>query len=121
MASVSGFRKLKATRSEISSDSESDYSNFFYDKSDDSDNESFSTINSESEDESDNLDDARTWIKLSSVPENISAAPPRCAVCCRKSVNGKKVRKETRLWCKDCEVGLCISPCFKIYHTLRNF
>lgn len=77
MPSVSGFRKLKPTRSEISKDSESDCSDFFYDKRDDSDNESFSTINSESEEVSGNLDDAKKWIKLSSVPENISAAPPR--------------------------------------------
>ena len=74
MASVSGYRELKA--SEISSDSENDYSDIFDESSGDSDNESFSTINSESEDELDNLDDARKWIKLSSVPENISPAPP---------------------------------------------
>ena len=50
MAFVSG--KLKA--SEISSDSESDYSDIFDESSGDSDNESFFTINSESEDELDN-------------------------------------------------------------------
>ena len=43
MTSVSGFQKLKV--SEMSSNSESD----------DSDNESFSTINSENEDELNNL------------------------------------------------------------------
>ena len=62
MASVLGYKKLKA--SEISSDSKSDYSDIFEESIGDSDNESFSTINSESEDEFDNLNDARKWIKL---------------------------------------------------------
>ncbi|GFW14942.1 piggyBac transposable element-derived protein 4 [Trichonephila clavipes] len=35
----------------------------------------------------------------------------QCAVCCsRKDANGKKIRNETRIWCKDCEVGLCLEP-----------
>lgn len=45
----------------------------------------------------------------------------RCAVCCSKvDARGKKVRKETRYYCPDCDVGLCI-PCFKIYHTKKFF
>ncbi|GFY51556.1 hypothetical protein TNIN_64631 [Trichonephila inaurata madagascariensis] len=60
----------------MTNDSETYYPDIFDDKDDDSDNESFSTINSD-EYELDHLDDARKWIKLSSDHENISAAPPR--------------------------------------------
>ncbi|GFX07117.1 piggyBac transposable element-derived protein 4 [Trichonephila clavipes] len=34
---------------------------------------------------------------------------------------GKKILKETRIWCKDCEVGLCLETCFELYHTKLNF
>lgn len=51
----------------------------FYDKSNDSfrnySNASYSTFTSESDDNLGDLCDARQWAKLSSVPENISAAP----------------------------------------------
>ena len=47
-------------------------------------------------------------------------APTRiCVVCCfKRHENGKKVRKETRYYCPDCNVGLCLFPCFKIFHTM---
>ena len=43
-----------------------------------------------------------------------------CVMCCSKRISGKKVRKETRYYCPDCDVGLCI-PCFKTYHTRTNY
>lgn len=73
-----------------------------------------------------------------SVPQNISAlrfegnhfpsyvpATPkksqpsrRCYICCRKNdETGKKIRKETRFQCTKCNVGLCVIPCFEIFHT----
>ena len=36
----------------------------------------------------------------------------RCVVC---SKNDK--RSESRYACKDCNVGLCVDTCFRIYHT----
>lgn len=60
----------------------------------------------------------------SHIPPNPIKREPRrqCAVCCsRKDGNGKKIRKETRIWCKDCEVGLCLEPCFELYHTKLHF
>ncbi|XP_017790882.1 PREDICTED: piggyBac transposable element-derived protein 4-like [Habropoda laboriosa] len=36
----------------------------------------------------------------------------RCVVC---SKNNK--RRESRYQCDECDVGLCVYPCFKIYHT----
>ena len=39
--------------------------------------------------------------------------PLRNCAQCRK--NNK--RKESSYWCKDCEVGLCVAPCFRDWHT----
>ena len=44
-----------------------------------------------------------------------------CAVCSSREVDGKKIRKESRFQCTDCDVGLCAAPCFHIYHTVRKF
>lgn len=47
------------------------------------------------------------------VPPTKKAKPTkRCVVCSKTGI-----RKESRYWCKDCGVGLCPAPCFKIYHT----
>ena len=56
-------------------------------------------------------------------PTEKKAAPTRCcAVCCnQRDSKGKKRRKETRYYCQKCNVGLCVVPCFKIYHTELNF
>jgi len=61
-------------------------------------------------------------------PEHIPATaakkePTRtCVVCCSKRKHdGKKVRKESRYYCPDCDVGLCVSPCFRDYHTKVNY
>lgn len=46
----------------------------------------------------------------------------RCKVCCSHSVSGqKKARKETRYFCSDCNVPLCVVPCFEMYHTKANY
>jgi hypothetical protein len=43
----------------------------------------------------------------------------KCVVCFLKTnANGKRVRRETRFECEECNVGLCVVPCFKIYHTV---
>lgn len=39
----------------------------------------------------------------------------RCRVCYQKGL-----RKESRYWCPDGRVGLCIVPCFRDYHTKNN-
>ena len=45
----------------------------------------------------------------------------RCYICCRKeNENGKKTRRETRYFCKKCDVALCPAPCFEAYHTKPN-
>ena len=36
--------------------------------------------------------------------------------------HGPKIAKEcTSYFCKDCDVALCIHPCFKIYQTEDNY
>ena len=42
-----------------------------------------------------------------------------CKVCSRRGV-GKK-QKQTNYQCCTCKVPLCIHPCFKIYHTHKNY
>ncbi|GBO03512.1 PiggyBac transposable element-derived protein 4 [Araneus ventricosus] len=43
----------------------------------------------------------------------------KCVVCClATNENGKRIRRETRFECKDCNVGLCAAPCFEKYHTV---
>ncbi|UYV60146.1 hypothetical protein LAZ67_1000131 [Cordylochernes scorpioides] len=39
-----------------------------------------------------------------------------CCVC-----GANKKRKESRYMCKDCDVALCVVPCFKTFHTIKNF
>ena len=29
-------------------------------------------------------------------------------------------RKTTTYYCKDCHVSLCVTPCFKLYHTRKH-
>lgn len=44
-------------------------------------------------------------------------AAKRCYVC---SKNNK--RRETRYFCSNCnDIPLCITPCFELYHTKKNF
>ncbi|XP_049958237.1 piggyBac transposable element-derived protein 4-like [Schistocerca serialis cubense] len=46
-----------------------------------------------------------------------------CIVCSEKGARstGKRVRREARWWCEECNVGLCLPDCFKQYHTKTNF
>ncbi|CAI9556655.1 unnamed protein product [Staurois parvus] len=56
-------------------------------------------------------------------PTPKKAAPTRmCVVCCsRRDESGKKICKEMRFHCPDCDARLCAVPCFKIYHTRDVF
>jgi hypothetical protein len=40
----------------------------------------------------------------------------RCAV-----YDARKTRRESRYHCEEYDVGLCVVPCFKIYHTQAHF
>lgn len=73
-------------------------------------------------------DNEATWLTachfVSFIPPTANNKLPtwRCVVCCEASSAGEtKIHKETRYWCKDCNVAVCMTPCFKIYHTKTNF
>ena len=53
--------------------------------------------------------------------EKKAAPTRRCAICGNKrDARGKKIRKEMRSYCKECNMGLCTIPCFEVYHTKRD-
>ena len=58
------------------------------------------------------------------IPPNAGKAAPtrRCRVCCASSgPDGKKLRKETRYICKDCNEPLCPAPCFELFHKKSSY
>lgn len=64
----------------------------------------------------------RHFIDYCPPTENKQNPTRMCVVCCSKvDQSRKKIRKETRYYCPDCDVGLCLVPCFKIYHTIENY
>ena len=63
---------------------------------------------------------------LEPLPATASSSKPRrdCKVCrdSLPAVEGRKKRsKETYHWCAICKIPLCISPCFKKFHTKLNY
>lgn len=46
-----------------------------------------------------------------------------CKVCSDKSLKetGKRKRRETRWYCESCNIPLCASGCFTLYHTKSTF
>jgi hypothetical protein len=44
---------------------------------------------------------------------------PDCHVC--SNIPGVTRRKQTRYHCQPCNKPLCVTPCFELYHTQKNF
>lgn len=42
-------------------------------------------------------------------------------VCIMCSKGKEKKRKESRYMCSVCNVGLCVVPCFEVYHAQRQY
>jgi len=65
---------------------------------------------------------ARHFARKIPPTEKTSAPERNCSVCSAKTdvVTKKSVRQRSRYECADCDVGLCIDPCFKIYHTQKT-
>jgi len=61
---------------------------------------------------------------LSDVPQSANSKRKtvyrECYVC-KHSTRNPKRRVQTRYWCSHCEVALCPTTCFKIYHTVQKF
>ncbi|XP_066965648.1 piggyBac transposable element-derived protein 4-like [Macrobrachium rosenbergii] len=60
------------------------------------------------------------FIEFLPATEKKQSAQRACYVCKHTSKRPAK-RKDTRYWCPDCKVPLCLVPCFKEFHTLNNF
>jgi hypothetical protein len=56
------------------------------------------------------------------VPPTPSKAKPyrRCHVCAN-TTKGPQKRKDTKFMCAECDVSLCLHPCFATYHTHFKF
>ncbi|KAK9722868.1 DDE Tnp 1-like zinc-ribbon [Popillia japonica] len=52
--------------------------------------------------------------------EGKKSATRRYRVCSQTKAGPKK-RKERSYMCRDCDVGLCAVPCFKIYRQVADF
>jgi len=67
----------------------------------------------------------RLQLGPSHFPELVPLTPSKkqgrryCFVCSHKKENKK--RKDSIYCCIECDVGLCVTPCFKIYHTQKEF
>lgn len=57
----------------------------------------------------------------SPIPASKSKPQRPCYVCKHSNQQGKLKRKDTRWMCAECEVGLCVHPCFTTFHTIKNF
>lgn len=44
----------------------------------------------------------------------------RCHVCSMTKLR-KRQRKDTRFMCAECNVALCVYPCFRNFHTLKKY
>jgi len=55
--------------------------------------------------------------------DNFYSSPAlRCRVCCASSgPDGKKLRKETRFFCRDCNAPLCPASCFELFHKKISY
>lgn len=51
------------------------------------------------------------------IPPTVKKCHPtnRCVLC-----KENKLRKQTRYFCNDCNVPLCIIPCFELFHTTKR-
>lgn len=61
------------------------------------------------------------WHILSTIPAIPSNPRPqkRCHIC-RATTLGTLRCQDTRYWCELCNLGFCLEPCFKDYHTLND-
>lgn len=63
------------------------------------------------------------FIEKIPIPEGQNKAQKRCKVCSEKGRNstGKAARKCTSYQCSACKIGLCVEPCFRLFHTKKCF
>lgn len=54
-------------------------------------------------------------------PESKKQRVQRACYVCRHTTRRQQQRRDTRYHCRECDVALCIEPCFEEYHTVQNF
>ena len=54
------------------------------------------------------------------IPPNESSETPRRCYVCGNTERRAKQRSDTRYQCLECNVGLCITNCFKDFHNLQK-
>ncbi|XP_050704248.1 piggyBac transposable element-derived protein 4-like [Eriocheir sinensis] len=54
-------------------------------------------------------------------PTELKPKPYRRCHVCSHTTRAPRKRSDTRYYCRHCDVGLCITPCFEDYHTKLNF
>ncbi len=57
---------------------------------------------------------------FSSKVESSTDRRRRCFVCSH-TTHGPKHETKTGYECKECNVGLCVAPCFEAYYMLKHF
>lgn len=63
--------------------------------------------------------DVRHFLELVLLTPSKKQRRRYCFVCSHKKEDRK--RKDSMYCCVECDVGLCITPCFKMYHTQKEF
>ncbi|GFS93188.1 piggyBac transposable element-derived protein 4 [Trichonephila clavipes] len=55
-------------------------------------------------------------------PTGKKSTPTRQRLKCLRKTDekGKRIRRETRVYCKECDIGLCAVPGFTIYHPVKD-
>ncbi|GFO18783.1 PiggyBac transposable element-derived protein 4 [Plakobranchus ocellatus] len=60
-----------------------------------------------------------------SPPEKTTTSYRNCKVCYDKALKAgkspKAKRKQIKFWCNKCSVALFLEPCFKLFHTKRDY
>uniref|UniRef100_A0A1B6FUV6 PiggyBac transposable element-derived protein 4 C-terminal zinc-finger domain-containing protein n=1 Tax=Cuerna arida TaxID=1464854 RepID=A0A1B6FUV6_9HEMI len=64
---------------------------------------------------------ARHFARPTPTPEGQTRKLQRkCYVCANTKLQPKR-RKDTTFECTECNVGLCVYPCFETFHTKKTF
>ncbi|PSN36671.1 hypothetical protein C0J52_20300 [Blattella germanica] len=59
--------------------------------------------------------------KIPSAKNEKRASQRRCRVCAEKPKTGKNTVQYTTIYCKKCNVGLCLGECFEAFHTKQKY
>lgn len=69
------------------------------------------------------LESGKHFLEKIPRPEGKKRIQLRCKICSEKGRKhtGKGLRKDTSYQCSECKIAMCKDPCFKVYHTKKNY